>query len=65
MVLHPSSEVCAMATKTPVRTAQPPSYALSMRIVSSHSPVVVRRALKTLTDEAQVMFPAVKKIWHF
>lgn len=61
MVVHQSNEACAMATKTPVRTAQPPNYALSMCVVPSHSPVVVRRALKTRTDEAQVMFVELKK----
>ena len=44
-----------MATQTPLRTAQSPSYAVSMSVVSSQSPLVVRRALKTRTDEVQVM----------
>lgn len=44
-----------MATQTPLRTAQSPSYAVSMSVVPSQSPVVVRRALKTRTDDVQVM----------
>lgn len=50
-----------MATQTPLRTAQPPSYAVSMCVVPSQSPVVVRRALKTRTDEVQVMLLELKQ----
>lgn len=56
MVLKQAHQARAMATKTPLRTAQSPSYAVSVSVVPSQSPVVVRRALKTRTDKAQVMF---------
>lgn len=56
MVLQQANQSRAMATKTPIRTAPSPSYAVSMSVVPSHSPVVVRRALKTRTDEVKVMF---------
>ena len=44
-----------MATKAPIRSAQSPSYAVSLYVVPSHSPVVVRRAIKTRTDVEQVL----------
>lgn len=44
-----------MATQAPVRSAQSPSYAVSLSVVPSHSPVVVRRAIKTPTDAEQVL----------
>lgn len=56
MVLQQANQSRVMATKTPIRTAPSPSYAVSMSVVPSHSPVVVRRALKTRTDEVKVMF---------
>ena len=55
MVLQQSNQSRAMATQTPLRTAKSPSYAVSMSVVPSQSPVVVRRALKTRTDDVQVM----------
>lgn len=45
-----------MATKAPLRSAQSPSYAFSLSVVPSQSPVIVRRAIKTRTDEAQVLW---------
>ena len=51
-----SNQSRAMATQTPLRMVQSPSYAVSMSVVPSQSPVVVRRALKTRTDDVQVMF---------
>lgn len=56
MVLQQANQAHAMATQTPLRTAESPSFALSVCVVPSQSPVVVRRALKTRTDKAQVMF---------
>ena len=44
-----------MATQAPLRSAQSPSYAVSLSVVPSHSPVVVRRAIKTPTDAEQVL----------
>lgn len=56
MVLKQAHQARAMATKTPLRSAQSPSYAVSLSVVPSRSPVVFRRALKTRTDKAQVIF---------
>lgn len=55
MVLQQANQAHAMATKTPLRTAESPTYAVSLSVVPSQSPVVIRRALKTRTDKTQVM----------
>lgn len=52
MVVHRTKKT--MATKVPLRKAQTPSYAVSLSVVPSQSPVVVRRAIETRTDIDQV-----------
>ena len=59
MVLRRSNQPRTMATKAPIRSAESPSYAVSLCVVSSHSPVVVRRAIKTPTDATQVILFSV------
>lgn len=55
MVLNRPPNLQNMTTKAPLRTAQSPSYAVSLSVVPSHSPVVVRRAMKIQADDEQVL----------
>lgn len=55
MVLNSLAHLQNMTTKAPLRTAQSPSYAVSLSVISSHSPVVVRRAIQTQADDEQVL----------
>ena len=55
MVLNRPPNLQNMTTKAPLRTAQSPSYAVSLSVVPCHSPVVVRRAMKIQADDEQVL----------
>ena len=60
MVFNRLPHLRNMTTKAPLRTAQSPSYAVSLSVIPSHSPLVVRRAIKTRTDHEQVDIQSIE-----